>query len=125
MRRIGSQDYAVVQQDFPVKIVIEGFDLAVYQCVPSRVVVTRPDGAPVTVYDLALEPVAGNPMARACAIPNTDPPAEITFTFVVGYDTPSGTDPRYEVRMRAASGDNDKRTIRPPDRSVTTHFEYR
>ena len=57
MRRIGSQDYAVVQQDFPIKIEIEAFDLAVYQCVPSRVVVTRPDGTPVSAYDLQLEPV--------------------------------------------------------------------
>ncbi len=125
MRRIGSQDYGVVQQDFPIRVEIEGFDLAVFQCVPSRVLVTRPDGARVSAYDLPLGPVDGDPLAQACEIRNTDPPAEITFTFVVGYDTPSSVDPRYEVRMRAASGDSDMRTVRPPDRSVTTHFEYR
>ena len=125
MRRIGSQDYAVVQQDFPIRVEVEAFDLAVLQCVPSRVLVTRPDGAPVSAYDLPMTPVSGNPLAQAGDIRNTDPPAEITFTLVIGYDTPSGADPRYEIRMRAASGDNDKRTVRPPERSLTTHFEYR
>ncbi len=136
MHRIGSQDYSVARTDFPIHIEIEAFDLSIFQGEPSQVVVTRPDNTPITTFEISLQEPADKPLLRTCDIPDPgnpitppnqryEPPAEVTFTFVLGFDTPTGSDPRYEVRMTAATADHDKRNVRPPDRRITTHLEYR
>src|SRR6185295_9572296 len=136
MVRIGSQDYRVVRADFPIKIEMEAFDLAALQGEPSSVVVTRPDGTKITEFELRPRSVANKPLARRYEIPdpkapNTpvrkryEPPAEVNFVFAIGFATPNGVDPRYELRMNAASGDKDSRIVKPPNLKISTHFEYR
>jgi hypothetical protein len=136
MKRIGAQDYSVLRSDFAINIEVEGFDLAVFQCVSSQVMVTDPSGKPITTFGLPLVSVPGKPMLRRAVIQDPGgtatppqeqyaPPCEVTFVFILGFGTPNGSNPRYELRMTSALSDKDTRIIRPPNLSVTTRLEYR
>lgn len=135
MKRVGSQDYEVVRADFVLTIEIEGFDLAVFQAVPSKVDVRRRDHSQLTTFDLDFKGMA-TPLKGSwelldpgdAATPPQEqfaPPVDVFFTFTVGFSTPNGPNPRYEIRLLAASGDKDTRVRRAHQSlTVTTRLDY-
>ena len=134
MDKISIRKFGIKAEDYPIQLTLEAKDLRDFMAVVSSVLVIKPNGTPITIFDMPTQAIS--PLVRRWTIPDPNAaatakeakyaaPADLDMDFVGGFATPTGDDPRYELEIRPSVGDPVTRKLKPSPGRITIEFQYR